>query len=403
MRENQIDRVLDELENLANTAGALCLGRFKQKRALPDRGLLIGRGKVESIKAAVAENRVELIILQNELSGTQQRNLESIFQVKVIDRTRLILDIFAGRAASLEGKLQVELAQLLYLMPRLSGRGIELSRLGGGIGTRGPGETKLEADRRTIKKRIAVIRARLEKVKKDRQARHSGRHAGPVPVVSLVGYTCSGKSTLFSLLSGFATPVSARLFSTLDPLLRRVELDFPEKGYYFLLSDTVGFIGDLPRELFTSFQATLEEITRADLLLHVIDLANIDHRRQQFEVEKVLAMMKIPEEKIIRVYNKIDLPAAGAFPGENCDTGGVYISARCGIGIEALHKRIHAAYFSRFERFRLVLNSENLAVGLSGWTIVLTRQERQGNWHLEVLSERKKMLRFLREHGGLLE
>ncbi len=402
-REDQIERILDELASLACGAGAQSVGRFWQKRQVADRAHLIGRGKAESIKAAIEEQQAEIVILHNELSGVQQRNLEELFQVKVVDRTRLILDIFALRARSLEGKLQVELAQLLYLMPRLTGWGTSLSRLGGGIGTRGPGETKLEADRRTIKKRISLIRERLEKVKQDRSIRRRGRRGSPAPLVSLAGYTSSGKSTLFNRLTGAQSTTSAQLFSTLDPLLRRVELKGADPGYYFMLSDTVGFIRDLPRELFTSFQATLEEVVQADIILHVIDLSNPDHRQQQAEVEKVLLRMGVEEKCIIKVFNKIDLLEDVSSGPLSADSDGIYLSALRGKGLDKLHQAIYQAHFSSFQRFSLTLDQDGMITGLDKWTIVLSREFRAGKWKLEVLSERGKMLEFIKKHGGVLE
>ncbi len=308
-RETEISACIMELRALCQTAGADVVAQTWQKRNAPDRKYLIGLGKAEEIKLQITASAANLVVFYNVLSSLQQRNMEDLLGVKVIDRSRLILDIFAKRARSIEGKLQVELAQLLYLLPRLTGKGVALSRLGGGIGTRGPGESKLETDRRLIKDKISRIRRKLETVLKNRDVQRQRRRSLPVPLVSLVGYTSAGKSTLFKTLSGEAVYISDKLFSTLDPLLRRVDLFDIRPGYYFILSDTVGFIRSMPDELYTSFQASLEEVHHADLLLHVIDVTNPDWLGQKIEVEKVLKQLKIAAEKIITVYNKIDLLA----------------------------------------------------------------------------------------------
>ena len=254
-------------------------------------------------------------MFDNVLTTLQQRNLEEELGLKVIDRSRLILDIFAARARSQEGKLQVELAQLLYLLPRLTGKGVSLSRLGGGIGTRGPGESKLETDRRQIKVKIARIRQKLKGVTRNRDLQRQNRRALPVPLVSLVGYTSAGKSTLFKALTGENVFISNELFATLDPLLRRVDLHDSHPGYYFILSDTVGFIRDMPAELFTSFTATLEEVRQADLVLHVVDMTNPDWQGQKTEVEKVLRQLDVDAAKVVAVFNKIDLLRRRREPG----------------------------------------------------------------------------------------
>ncbi len=306
-RETEIATCMAELLALCQTAGAEVVAQTWQKRPAPDRKFLVGMGKVEDIRLQAGAAGANLVVFFNVLTSLQQRNLEDFLGLKVIDRSRLILDIFAQRARSIEGKLQVELAQLLYLLPRLTGKGVSLSRLGGGIGTRGPGESKLETDRRLIKDKISRIRRKLEGVLKNRDLQRQRRRSLPVPLVSLVGYTSAGKSTLFKALSGADVIISKKLFSTLDPLLRRVDLYDIHPGYYFILSDTVGFIRSMPDELYTSFQASLEEVHHADLVLHVIDLTNPDWLGQKNEVEKVLQHMQIDRDKIITVYNKIDL------------------------------------------------------------------------------------------------
>ena len=240
----EVNLIMEEMERLTESAGGEVAGRLVQKRDAPDSRTLLGRGKTEALRERVQSEKVDMVVFYNTLSRIQQRNLEESLETKVIDRTRLILDIFATRARTLEGKLQVELAQLMYLLPRLTGRGVALSRLGGGIGTRGPGETKLESDRRRINDRIAMIRKRLDGVIRHRDVQRKSRAHRPIPLVSLVGYTSAGKSTLFRQLTGKDTPVSRHLFSTLDPLLRRVDLSDLEPGCAFILSDTVGFISD---------------------------------------------------------------------------------------------------------------------------------------------------------------
>ena len=344
-----------------------------QKRAVPDRKYLIGLGKAEEIKGQIAAAGANLVVFFNVLSSLQQRNLEDFLDVKVIDRSRLILDIFAQRARSIEGKLQVELAQLLYLLPRLTGKGVALSRLGGGIGTRGPGESKLETDRRLIKDKIARIRHKLEAVLKNRDVQRQSRHSLPVPLVSLVGYTSAGKSTLFKTLSGEEVYISKKLFSTLDPLLRRVDLFDIHPGYYFILSDTVGFIRGMPEELFTSFQASLEEVHHADLILHVIDLTNPDWLGQKIEVEKVLQNLKIDRDKIITVFNKIDLLADRDVLLDKKGRREVYVSAVERLGIAALKEEIFQNYFADYELFQLEVADEQQLDALSQWAIVLEK------------------------------
>jgi GTP-binding protein HflX len=423
-RDSEINCIMEEMELLTRSAGGEVVEIFPQKRRPPDPRYLIGLGKVEEIKNFACSHDVNLIIFYNQLTNVQQRNLEKFFDMKVIDRTRLILDVFATRARSLEGKLQVELAQLLYLLPRLTGKGIGLSRLGGGIGTRGPGETKLEADRRTINKRIALIQQKLEKVIQNRDVQRQNRKANPIPVVSLVGYTSAGKSTLFRSLTGEETPISPLLFSTLDPLLRRVELNEIEEGYGFLLSDTVGFIRQMPKELFQAFQATLEEIVQSDIILHIIDVSDPDYLSRKEEVQSVLDHLKIPNEKIIHVYNKIDLvekyrapetnPITGIMgpsnnePTEHTeyteDTGKIFISAALKLGLKELKKAIFTKYFSDYRRYRIrvpkgVINPDSIPY----WAIVLTKNFQEGMLNIEILCSQENMVKFKEKYGGYVE
>ncbi len=393
--------ILDEMRALAQTAGAVVVGESVQRRAVPDRRALIGAGKVAELGRLADERQAETVIFFNVLNQMQQRNLEAACKRKVIDRTRLILDIFAGRARSLEGKLQVELAQLLYLLPRLTGHGVQLSRLGGGIGTRGPGETKLEADRRTIKRRITQIRARLEEVTRNREIQRRNRQSTPVPLVSLAGYTSAGKSTLFRALSGEAVTVSAQLFSTLDPLLRRVGLDEIEPGCHFLISDTVGFIRHMPDELFTSFQATLEEVVQADLVLHVVDSSAADWEVRRSEVEKVLERLEVPGERVITVFNKIDLPAAGAPPRDPGQANEVFVSAATGAGLDGLKRVIFRNHFAAFRRYELELPAGIAPESVSRWAIVTRRIRHADGWRLELLCRREDMVQFIAGHGGV--
>jgi GTP-binding protein HflX len=298
------DRHLEELAELASSAGAYVTASLLQFRPRLDPAYLIGRGKASEIAQQVRAGSVDLVIFDETLSPAQQRNLESELDCKVIDRTALILDIFAQRARTREGKLQVELAQLSYLLPRLTGSQTALSRLGGGIGTRGPGETKLEEDRRRIRTRIAQIRREIEKVRKHRQLHQAHRKGVPIPVVTLVGYTNAGKSTLFTLLTRAETVRSPRMFATLDPLVRRLHL--PLSGEV-LLTDTVGFVRKLPPDLVAAFRATLEEIGQADLLLHIVDRSQENYRDQMRAVEEILTELNFHNVPTLVVFNKIDL------------------------------------------------------------------------------------------------
>jgi GTP-binding protein HflX len=294
---------LDELAGLAAAAGARVVLRVLQERPKPDPATFLGSGKVTTLAAACDEARAEVVIFDNELSPAQLRNLEQALDRKVVDRTQLILDIFARRARTREGKLQVELAQLKYLMPRLVGAGTALSRLGGGIGTRGPGETKLETDRRRIRHRLSMVGKEIDTVRQRRAQLRERRHKAAVPTVALVGYTNAGKTTLFNSLTGDAAAASDALFVTLDPLVRKVKL--PDRRE-LLVSDTVGFIERLPHSLVAAFRATLEETAAADLLLHVIDAANAERERQMAAVRAVLAEVGADRVPSIDVFNKCD-------------------------------------------------------------------------------------------------
>jgi len=294
---------LNELQRLTLTAGGMVKGMRTFTRPRPNAALFFGPGQVEEVKKSIQALEIDLVIVDHELKPSQQRNLEQAWQVRVIDRTQLILDIFARRAKTHEGKLQVELAQLSYLLPRLIGKGIELSRLGGGIGTRGPGETKLEYDRRRLRARIAVLQKQLETLKKNRRLHRQDREAVPLSLVSLVGYTNAGKSALLRTLTGHNAFVEDKLFATLDLSTRKLILPPSQE---ILLTDTVGFIRRLPHNLVAAFRGTLEEVVSADLLLHIIDSSHPDWEKQVQVVEQVLTELGAHDKPKILVFNKID-------------------------------------------------------------------------------------------------
>ena len=332
------DHSLDELAGLADAAGATVVLRMLQERPKPDPATFIGSGKVASLAAACDEAAVDVVIFDNELTPAQQRQLEERIERKVIDRTQLILDIFARRARTREGKWQVELAQLKYLLPRLAGSGTALSRLGGGIGTRGPGETKLESDRRRIRVRIQAIQHEIDQVRQRRSQLRERRHKQSVPTVALVGYTNAGKTTLFNRLTNETAVASNALFVTLDPLVRRVRL--PDNRE-LLVSDTVGFIDRLPHALVAAFSATLEEVAEADLILHVIDSGSADRERQIAAVRRVLDEVGAADVPMVAVYNKIDTIGADERRRlRDGDPSAALISATTGAGAAELLQMI---------------------------------------------------------------
>ena len=298
-----VDDSLEELKQLADTAGATVIKKFIQKRPKPDPAFFIGRGKVQELALYAQQENIDLCIFDDELSPAQQRNIESVMGIRILDRTALILDIFAQRARTNEGKLQVELAQLQYTLPRIMGKGLMLSRLGGGIGTRGPGETKLEVDRRRIRDRIAFIKDQIEKVKAVRSLHRSKRKKNNVFEVSLVGYTNAGKSTLLNTLTNSDIYAKDQLFATLDPTTRQLTL--PNKQE-IIITDTVGFIQRLPHQLIAAFRSTLEVVTEADLLVHVIDVSHELYKEQADAVHEVLKEIGAETKPVITVYNKID-------------------------------------------------------------------------------------------------
>ncbi len=378
------DDSLDELRELTASGGAGIAGEMMQRRPRPDSATLIGSGKVEELKGAVAATHADLVIFDHELTPSQQRNLERELDVRVIDRTQLILDIFARHARTREGQLQVELAQLQYLLPRLAGRGREMSQLGGGIGTRGPGETQLETDRRKIHRRIRHLEQQLENVRRTRGQQRQRRESAPIATVALVGYTNAGKSTLFNTLTRAGVLESPRMFATLDPTLRHITL--PSKREV-LLSDTVGFIRNLPHTLVSAFRATLEEVQRASLLLHVADVTSPSADEQQRQVEEVLRELDSADKTRLYVMNKLDL-----LPERKRDSlldshDVVHISATKGIGMDRLLALIDEKITEDpVQRARLrVPQSEGKALSLlDAKAQVLSRAYRDGYVEMEV-------------------
>ena len=331
------DETLEELEALLETAGGFCTGKILQNRHTPDAHSFIGEGKAQEVRMLVEFTESTMVIFDNELSPGKIRALEELLGVTVLDRSALILDIFAQRAKTREGRLQVELAQYKYLLPRLSGMGVSLSRQGGGIGTRGPGETKLESDRRHIRERIARLQTELEQVRHVRGVQRQRRMKNSVPVVAIVGYTNAGKSTLLNQLTDAGIPANNRLFDTLDTTSRQLSVS---DNLDVILSDTVGFIAKLPHHLVDAFRATLEELEYADLLLHVIDASDPNREEHIEVVEKLIGKLAKPDTPVLRCYNKADLVSREEIPtGEDI----VRISAKKGYGMDELLKAIEKA------------------------------------------------------------
>ena len=331
------DETMEELEALLETAGGFCTAKVLQNRHTPDSHSFIGEGKAQEVRMLVEATESTMVIFDNELSPGNIRALEEIIGVTVLDRSALILDIFAQRAKTREGRLQVELAQNKYLLPRLSGMGNSLSRQGGGIGTRGPGETKLETDRRLIRERINRLEAELEQVRQVRSVQRERRIKNSIPVVAIVGYTNAGKSTLLNQLTGAGIPANNRLFDTLDTTSRLLTVS---DNLDVVLSDTVGFIAKLPHHLVNAFHATLEELEYADLLLHVIDASDPNREEHIQVVNRLIAQLAKPETPVLRCYNKADLVSPADIPvGEDV----VALSARSGAGCQELLQSIERA------------------------------------------------------------
>lgn len=328
------DETLEELEALLETAGGFCTGKMLQNRHAPDPHSFIGEGKAQEVRMLAQATEATMVVFDNELSPGNTRALEEILELPVLDRSALILDIFAQRAKTREGRLQVELAQYQYLLPRLSGMGKSLSRQGGGIGTRGPGETKLESDRRHIRERITRLERELEQVRQVRSVQRRQRMKNSVPVVAIVGYTNAGKSTLLNRLTDAGIPANNRLFDTLDTTSRLLTVS---DNLDVILSDTVGFIAKLPHHLVDAFRATLEELEYADLLLHVIDASDPNREEHIHVVERLIGKLAKPGTQVLRCYNKADLVAADEIPiGEDV----VKMSARQGTGMDELRTAI---------------------------------------------------------------
>ena len=373
-----------EIRELSRSAGALIAGEMLQRRSRPDPATLIGSGKTDELKGAVAASDADLAIFDHELTPSQQRNLERALEVRVIDRTQLILDIFARHARTREGQLQVELAQLEYVLPRLAGRGAEMSQLGGGIGTRGPGETQLETDRRKIYRRIRHVREQLENVRRIRGQQRMRRESVPIATVALVGYTNAGKSTLFNALTKAGVLESSLMFATLDPTLRQVKL--PSKREV-LLADTVGFIRSLPHTLVSAFRATLEEVQQASLLIEVSDATSPTVAEQEAQVQAVLRELDAHTKPRLRVMNKLDL-LSDTKRESLIDTESIlHVSATKGVGLEKILMRIDQMIQEdpiRRARLRVPQAQGKALAVLDAKTVVVEREYRDGYVELEV-------------------
>jgi GTP-binding protein HflX len=388
-----------ELAGLAAAAGAQVVGRIFQARPRLNPRWLVGQGKVGEIAREAREADADMVIFDRNLSASQQQNLEEEIRLKVVDRTQLILDIFAQRARTNEGKLQVELAQLSYQLPRLRGKGLSLTQQGAGIGTRGPGEKKLEVDRRRITDRITKIKKDIDGLEKRRSSQRESRRKSPVPTVSLVGYTSAGKSTLFNLLAEERRYTSPNLFSTLDPLLRRVSF---QDGAFFFLTDTVGFIKKLPGELVTSFRATLEEVGEADCICHVVDISSPASEHQLGAVEAILADLGVTGVPVVKVLNKIDLLAEderALLLLRNGDPRAqtVAVSAKTGEGVPDLLRRLREVLFGGYKLYyiRVPKEAREITESLARRSLVLKKRENDRFVEFKVMAEPAGIVNFL--------
>jgi GTP-binding protein HflX len=387
--EDAFSAEVDELRELAASAGADVIDVILQRRDRPDPATMVGKGKLEEISALVASSQADLVVFQPDLTPSQLRELEQALPCRVIDRTQLILDIFAAHARTREGQLQVELAQLEYLLPRLTGRGRAMSQLGGGIGTRGPGETQLETDRRKIGRSILQLKKRLDAVRRTRRQQRQHRSSVPLPTVALVGYTNAGKSTLFNALTQAGVVTSSRMFATLDPTLRQLRLPSRRK---VLLSDTVGFIRALPPTLVNAFRATLEEVQGAELLLHVMDAASPSLAMHRDEVEKVLRELNVDDKPCIPVMNKMDLLPAPEQVAFLAHADAIAVSARDKSGLDHLLSKIDHLLASGAlasdpleERAMMIPQSEGaILAALEADAIAVEKRFKKNNVHLRV-------------------
>ena len=397
--KDEAEESMQELAGLAAAAGAEVAQKVFQSRPHVSPRYFVGEGKAAEIAGLRREVGADLVIFDHNLTASQQRNLEDRIRAKIIDRTQLILDIFSQRARTNEGKLQVELAQLSYLLPRLRGRGLGLTQQGAGIGTRGPGEKKLEVDRRRITDRITKIKKDISGLEKRRSGQRESRRKSPVPTVSLVGYTSAGKSTLFNLLTDERRYTSPNLFSTLDPLLRRVS--YPD-GLYFFLSDTVGFIKKLPVELVTSFRATLEEVREADCICHIIDLASPYSESHLGAVESILKDIGAGSLPVVRVLNKIDLLGDGEREfvlKKNADPNSrtVAVSAKTGQGVEDLFGKLRAALFHDHRLYYLQVPRDRPEIthSLPRRALILKKRENEKFLEFKVMADPAVIVNFL--------
>jgi GTP-binding protein HflX len=390
---------LTELAGLAGAAGAEVVGKVFQALPRTNPRWFVGTGKVEEIARLAGELAADLVIFDHNLNAAQQRNLEDEIRAKVVDRTQLILDIFAQRARTNEGKLQVELAQLNYRLPRLRGKGTGLTQQGAGIGTRGPGEKKLEVDRRRITDRITKIKKDIDGLQKRRLSQRQGRRGSPVPTVSLVGYTSAGKSTLFNLLTKERRYTSSSLFSTLDPLLRRVTFS---DGAFFFLTDTVGFIKKLPVELVTSFRATLEEVGEADCICHVVDIASPASEHQLGAVEGILADLGIAGIPVVKVFNKIDLlpeDEKALLLKRNGDPQAqtIALSAKTEEGVQDFLRRLREILFGGYKLYyiRVPKETREITDSLPRRSLVLKKRESERFLEFKVMADPAGIVSFL--------